>query len=92
MTNHPRHTMRTLANAIAKHEGKRHQASIGDVREILAILSDLIYEDWAGDQYRMTFACLLKNGARRNRLGLHKLVKHAMRGIKPSRPKLRGRK
>ncbi len=27
---------------IAKHEGKKHQASIGDVREILSILSDLM--------------------------------------------------
>lgn len=34
-------TMRKLASAITKREGRNHQASIGDVREILKILVDL---------------------------------------------------
>lgn len=37
-------TLNKLASAIAKREGKKHQASIGDVREILRILCDLEFE------------------------------------------------
>jgi len=37
-------TITQLASAIAKREGKKHQASIGDVREILRILEDLTIE------------------------------------------------
>lgn len=38
-------TMRKLASAIAKREGKKHQASVGDVREILKIIYTLDAED-----------------------------------------------
>jgi len=38
-------TIQTLASKVAKVEGKKSQASIGDVREILAILADLIYAE-----------------------------------------------
>lgn len=34
-------TMRKLASLIAKREGKKHQASIGDIREILKIFFDI---------------------------------------------------
>lgn len=37
-------TMQQLASAIAKREGKKHQASIGDIREILRIIVDLQWE------------------------------------------------
>ena len=48
-------TMNQLASKIAKLEGKRSQARIGDIREILAILADLMYEectmqDWVIDE------------------------------------------
>lgn len=33
-----------LASLIAKREGKKHQASIGDIREVLSILVDLEVE------------------------------------------------
>lgn len=33
-----------LASTIAKREGKKNQARIGDIREILGILSDLYFE------------------------------------------------
>ena len=34
-------TFNKLASLIAKYEGKKHQASIGDIREILKIYFDL---------------------------------------------------
>jgi hypothetical protein len=34
-----------LASEIAKREGKKSQARIGDIREIIGILSDIFYED-----------------------------------------------
>lgn len=33
--------MKKLASLIAYKEGKKHQASIGDIREILSILADI---------------------------------------------------
>lgn len=38
-------TMQQLASMIAKREGKKHQASIGDIREILKIYYDLSSDD-----------------------------------------------
>jgi hypothetical protein len=42
-------TLRKLASEIAKREGKKSQARIGDIREILGILSDIYVEDTAWD-------------------------------------------
>lgn len=39
-------TINQLASLIAKREGKKSQARIGDIREILGIISDLIYADY----------------------------------------------
>ena len=39
-------TINKLASEICKREGKKSQARIGDVREILAILSDIFYENY----------------------------------------------
>jgi 3-deoxy-D-manno-octulosonic-acid transferase len=38
-------TLKELASKIAKTEGKKHQASIGDVREVISLLRKLIKED-----------------------------------------------
>lgn len=38
-------TIKQLASEIAKREGKKHQTSIGDVREIIKLLKKLIKED-----------------------------------------------
>lgn len=38
-----------LASEIAKREGKKSQARIGDVREIIAILADIFHEDESCD-------------------------------------------
>jgi len=37
--------IKKLASIIAKKEGKKSQVKIGDVREVLGIVSDLIYDD-----------------------------------------------
>ena len=39
-------TIRTLASKVAALEGKKTQARIGEIREILGIISDLIYADY----------------------------------------------
>lgn len=38
-------TLSKLASEIAKREGKKSQARIGDIREILGVLSDIMLED-----------------------------------------------
>lgn len=37
-------TIQRLASQIAKREGKKSQARIGDIREILGIMSDIFHE------------------------------------------------
>ena len=34
-----------IAKEIAKREGKKSQTSIGDIKEILGIIADMIYDD-----------------------------------------------
>lgn len=52
-------TLKQLASQIAKLEGKKSQARIGDIRELLAILSDLMTKDSEAS------AALWANGLRR---------------------------
>lgn len=47
-------TINQLASKIAKIEGKRSQAKIGDVREILRILGELWYEQCEKLQFPIT--------------------------------------
>ena len=42
-------TLNKLASKIAKREGKKHQASIGDIREILKIIIVIEVEVYMGD-------------------------------------------
>lgn len=53
--------MKELASKIAKLEGKKHQASVGDVREIIGLVSDAIYKDPQG-----VLIMLCNNGRRRS--------------------------
>ena len=39
-------TIKKLASEIAKREGKKSQTQIGDIREILSILSDMINDEY----------------------------------------------
>lgn len=63
-------TLQKLASAIAKREGKKSQARIGDIREILSILSELVHKDlkdftgWEGGQDGI-ISGLYKNGQRK---------------------------
>lgn len=56
-------TITHLASEIASREGKKIQVSVGNIRELLAILSDKIIED------PTIIALLIKNGERRKRRG-----------------------
>lgn len=42
-------TIKQLASEIAKREGKKSQARIGDIREILGILADIVAEASEGE-------------------------------------------
>lgn len=55
-------TLNNLASAIAKKEGKKSQVKIGDVREILAILSDMIHDHRACGKMREITNPLVTNG------------------------------
>lgn len=54
-------TMNQLASAIAKLEGKKHQASIGDIREILKIV--VLMDSIAINQYRQGPAEIIRLAA-----------------------------
>jgi hypothetical protein len=53
--------MKEIATKVAKLEGKKTQARIGEIREILSILSDIMWED----EYHVVFDTIYKNGKRR---------------------------
>lgn len=57
-------TIRKLASLIAEKEGKKSQARIGDVREVLGILSDILFDDWDNCKNDVLYA-LLQNGTKR---------------------------
>lgn len=52
-------TIKALASELAKREGKKSQARIGDIREILGHLSDIAFDD-----YRHLYV-LVVNGQKR---------------------------
>ena len=64
-------TMKELASKIARIEGRKTQARIGEIREILAVISDIIYSEERADVYDL----LCKNGARRAKRGKTVTVK-----------------
>jgi len=58
-------TIKQLASEIAKKEGKKSNVKIGDVREILSILSDMIYDEMSPLYEGGAFTSLYQNGKRR---------------------------
>jgi len=52
-----------IAREIARREGKKKQVNIAQIKEILGILSDLVYEEPG-----LVVLALTKNGARRERM------------------------
>jgi hypothetical protein len=57
-------TPRKLASLIAKREGKKSQVYIGNIREIIGIISDILYLE--GD-YGSTVLELIENGRKREK-------------------------
>lgn len=52
-------TINELVQAIAKREGHKSQSRIGDIREIIAILSDMSYDS------HDCISSIIKNGIKR---------------------------
>lgn len=55
-------TIKEIVKYIADREGKKIEVSVGNIREILAILSDLLVDE---DAVNMVFRTLVANGKRR---------------------------
>lgn len=51
-------TIPQIVSAIAAKEGRKHEAPVGDIREIVSIISDMVFDD---DEV----ANVLKNNGRR---------------------------
>ena len=64
--------MAAITKEIAKIEGKFSEVSVGNIREVLAIISDMVYEDlecfssFEGG-HRGVVSALYQNGRRRSR-------------------------
>jgi len=54
-------TMKQLTSYTVKKEGKKSQVKIGDVKEMLGILSDILYDDFS------VSVILYKNGFNRSK-------------------------
>lgn len=52
-------TVKELVSKLAKLEGKRHQASVGDIRELVGLISDELFKDPSLAEL------LIKNGKKR---------------------------
>lgn len=71
-------TIKELASYIAKLEGKKTQARIGEIREELGILSDAFYEH--DDTWALT-SLLVNNGYKRAKRKYGKKAQH--KSVKP---------
>lgn len=59
-------TIKELVKYLATHEGRKHQASVGDIREIVGILSDLVWRDWHEYEFESKMlTSLMRNGWKR---------------------------
>ncbi len=61
--------LKELVTHIAQFEGKKHQASVGDIREIVGILSDVFFSQANDEHYEgpLLFRTLLENGDKRSK-------------------------
>jgi hypothetical protein len=57
--------LQTLAKVIAKKEAKKSQVTIGNIREILSIISEILFIEKDFDKKNQTYAALMENGRRR---------------------------
>lgn len=61
-------TINSLVKELAKREGKKSQARIGEIRELISILSDMVYESLEKDGFGepvQVFKCIFENGKKR---------------------------
>ena len=58
--------LRQLASKIAKLEGKKSVVKIGDVREIIGILGDILHAELTIGDYEL-LASMLQDGYRRSK-------------------------
>lgn len=61
-------TINALVKELAKREGKKSQARIGEIRELISILSDLVYEGWEKAEFGepvQVFNSIFENGKKR---------------------------
>lgn len=67
-----------IVSELAKGEGKLVQVSVGNIREVVALVSDMIYKDESNrmnsKSYRGIVGALYRNGERR-----HKIAKRVKR-------------
>lgn len=54
-----------LVDLILEHEGKRVQVDRAQMKEIIAIISDLVNQEWEELESRYILEVFIKNGARR---------------------------
>jgi hypothetical protein len=59
-------TIKELVSKIAKAEGLKHEASVGDIREIVGIVSDVLWKLSEPDCVKFV-TVLVGNGKRRSR-------------------------
>lgn len=57
-----------IVGELVRAEGKKVEVSVGNIREVVALLSDMIYKDeHAGTKHRGVIMALYGNGKRRSR-------------------------
>jgi hypothetical protein len=64
--------VKKVAVSLARKEGKKSQVKMGDCREIIGIISDMLYEDIKANPFGFIgsdsiYCALVKNGRRRAR-------------------------
>ncbi len=60
--------IKKLVSIIAQKEGKKSQVKVGDIREIVGILSDMLFKELNEDNFSVdTLLALIKNGKRRSK-------------------------
>lgn len=58
--------IKELVTHIASQEGKKSEVKVGDIREIVGIISDVLYADLTeGDDPQYQYKILVANGKRR---------------------------
>lgn len=65
-------TIKELVSHIAKLEGKKHEASVGDIKEIVGLLSDLFYNAESQGDHSVGLSIYYNGKRRANKRGKKK--------------------